>query len=66
MRGQLAPMRALKFPPFEELLDLVQTEIALWCKFAHVSAKRISVSLLFHFKEKPLGEMKGRTLPLGI
>ena len=58
-------MRPLKFPPFEELLDLVQIEIALWCEFAHVSAQRKSVSLLFQFKEKPLGEIKGRTLPLG-
>jgi hypothetical protein len=58
-------MRPLEFPPFEELLDLVQIEIALRCKFTHVSAKGISVALLFQFKEKPLGEIKGRTLPLG-
>ena len=42
--------------------DLIKTEIGLWCKFAHVSAKGISISLFLQPEEEPLGQVKGRTL----
>jgi len=42
--------------------DLIKTEIGLWCKFAHVSAKGISISLFLQLEEEPLGQVKGRTL----
>jgi hypothetical protein len=57
--------RTLQFPPFKYLLDLIKTEIGLRCKFAHLAAKGIAVSPFFQIEEKPLGQIKRRTLSLG-
>ena len=46
--------------------DLIKTEIGLWCKFAHVSAKGISISLFLQLEEEPLGQVKGRSLSLAV
>jgi hypothetical protein len=56
---------ALKLPPFKYLLDFLQSEVVLWSKFADLPAKRVSVSLFSNFEEKPIGQVKGGTLPLG-